>query len=113
VEDEPLIAVGIQDLLVGAGFDIAGMAARLPSALKLVQSTDCDVAIIDANLAGTSASPVAEVLAARSVPFIVLSGYSREQLREKFYGGIFVQKPYQGPQLLGELEKILAVRSRI
>ena len=51
-----------------AGFKIAGVAGRLETALALIESGDCDVAIVDANLAGVSAGPAASALAARGVP---------------------------------------------
>ena len=51
IEDEPIIALGIEDLLIDAGFQIAGVAARLEKALSLIESGTCDVAIVDANLA--------------------------------------------------------------
>ena len=103
VEDEPIIALGLEDVLIDAGFQIAGVAGKLEKALSLVESGVCDVAIVDANLAGVSASPVAIALAARGLPFIVLSGYSPEQMQGVFPGALFIQKPC-GPELL--LEKL-------
>ena len=107
VEDEPLIAENLRTTLVEADFVIAGMASKVERALKLVESVDCDVAIVDANLAGVSAGPAAAALSARGRPFIVLSGYTREQLGREFSGGVFIQKPYTTAQLLDGLNGIL------
>jgi len=107
VEDDPTMAHDLQDLLVDAGFEIAGVAGRLEKALALIESGTCDAAIVDANLAGVSASPAASALAARGLPFIVLSGYSREQLQGAFPGALFIQKPCRPAQLIQALNTIL------
>src|SRR5271165_7086705 len=70
VEDEPMIAITLQDLLIGAGFQIAGVVGKVENAVTLVESGVCDAAILDANLAGVSASPVASALTARGLPFV-------------------------------------------
>ncbi|HEX5600756.1 MAG TPA: response regulator, partial [Hyphomicrobiaceae bacterium] len=74
-EDEPIIALSLQDLLVEAGFGVACVTGRLHKALALIEGPGCDAAIVDANLRGVSTGPAALALAVRGVPFIVLSGY--------------------------------------
>ncbi len=69
IEDEPTMAHYLQDLLVEEGFEIAGVAGKLEKALALIESGACDAAIVDANLAGVSASPAASALKARGVAF--------------------------------------------
>jgi DNA-binding response OmpR family regulator len=107
IEDDPTMAHDIQDLLVDAGFNIAGMAGKLEKALALIESGACDAAIVDANLAGVSASPAASALTARGLPFIVLSGYSREQLQGAYPGALLIQKPCRPAQLFQALDTIL------
>jgi CheY-like chemotaxis protein len=107
IEDEPIIAANIQELLEEHGFIVVGLARKLEAALALVQACECDAAIVDANLAGTSAGPAALALVARRLPFIVLSGYSREQLSGDFSGGFFVQKPYRPFELIDFLQRRL------
>jgi hypothetical protein len=75
-EDEPMLAITLQELLIGAGFEIAGVAGKVEKAVALIESDACDAAILDANLSGVIASPVALALAARGLPFIMLSGYT-------------------------------------
>ena len=110
VEDEPLVAEDLRTVLVDAGFEIAGVAARVATALSLIETVACDAAIVDANLAGASASPVAAVLSARGLPFIVLSGYTREQLQSEFSGGFFIEKPYRLTEVIDSLSTILPKR---
>ena len=107
VEDEAVLAFTVEDLLVEAGFAIAGVVARLEPALALIEGGGCDAAIIDANLAGTSASPAASALAARGLPFIVLSGYLPEQQQGAFPGAVFIQKPCRADRLIQVLRDML------
>ena len=100
VDDEPIIAFGLEEMLVDAGFTIAAVVHKTDKALVLIESGACDAAIIDANLVGVSASPAASALATRGLPFIVLSGYSREQLQGEFPGAQFMQKPCRPAQLI-------------
>lgn len=100
VDDEPIIALNLEDVLVDAGFN-AVVAYKIEKALAVIESDGCDAAIIDANLAGVNSGPIATALAGRGLPFIVLSGYSSEQIQSEFPGAIFMQKPC-GPARLIE-----------
>ena len=106
VEDEPMLAFTLEDLLVEAGFEVIGIAGKLEKALALIGSAVFDVAVVDANLAGVSASPIASALTARDIPFVVLSGYSAEQLQGAFPGAVFMKKPCRPAQLIQSLNKI-------
>lgn len=110
VEDEAMIAEGLRADLVDAGFEIAGLAARVEMALKLIEEVACDAAVVDANLAGVNAAPVVAALSERRVPFVVLSGYTQAQVERAFSGGIFVSKPYRIGQLIENLKSILPER---
>jgi DNA-binding response OmpR family regulator len=107
VEDEPLIAENLRATLVDAGFEIAGVSSKVETALKMIEGPTFDGAIVDANLAGVSASAIIIALSARQIPFIVLSGYTREQLPGEFSGGLFIQKPYRIAQLVEGLTTVL------
>ena len=110
VEDEPIIALSLQDLLVEAGFEVAGVTGRLRKAFALIEGAGCDAAIVDANLGGVSTSPAALALAARGVPFIVLSGYSSEQLQGDFPAALFMRKPCRPDKLIHALKTIVLKR---
>ena len=105
-----MLAITLEDSLIEAGFAITGIAGRLDAALAMVARGDCDAAILDANLAGVSASPVASALTARGVPFLVVSGYSRTQLSSAFASATVVQKPCQSEPLIAALHRILQPR---
>ena len=107
VEDEPLVAENLRADLIDEGFEVVGVAARVEGALRLIHGMGFDVAIIDANLAGTSAAPAAAALSARGLPFMVLSGYAREQLQREFSEAVYVQKPYRVRKLIDALNSLL------
>jgi DNA-binding response OmpR family regulator len=106
VEDDPLLAFTLEELLIDAGFKVVGVALKLNKALALIGSAMFDVAIVDVNLAGVSTSPAASALTARGIPFIVLSGYSLQQLPDEFLGARTMRKPCRPDQLIQALVEI-------
>ena len=94
LEDEPLVAMDIAAIVAGAGWDVVGPAATVQKALKSIEDKGCDAAILDANLGGESAEPVADTLRLRGIPFIVLSGYANDQLQGPLLNAPFLAKPY-------------------
>lgn len=80
VEDEPLIAIDIEQAVVAAGCVVAGLAHTLAAAHDLFDKISCDGVILDANLGGESAEPIVDRLQKDNVPFVIVSGYTHEQL---------------------------------
>ena len=107
IEDEPLIALNLEELMIASGFLVSGIAGRLAKALELIQRDACDVVLLDANLAGVSSGPAGLALAALGVPYIVLSGYSATQKDGTFPDAAdFIQKPFVPDRLIEALRKI-------
>lgn len=77
VEDEPLIAMMLEAELESLGLHVVGPVSNLKSALRLAQTRDLDGALLDRNINGTFADAVADVLHARNIPFVFVSGYER------------------------------------
>jgi DNA-binding response OmpR family regulator len=101
VEDEYLVAAEISDILTAEGHTIVGQAASADEVIGILSTgTICDLAILDANLAGSSVSPVATALERRSIPFIVVSGYSQWELLLPLRAAPFVPKPVRRATLL-------------
>ncbi|MBY0226873.1 MAG: response regulator [Hyphomicrobium sp.] len=101
VEDEYLIAAEISDILTTEGHTIVGTAASAEEVISILSNGPiCDLAILDANLAGSSVSPVATALERRSIPFIVVSGYSQWELLLPLRKAPFVPKPVRREALL-------------
>jgi len=75
VEDEPLIAMMLEDFLEALGKTHVATCDGVDSALATIAAENPDAAILDINLSGGEKSwPVADALAARDIPFILSSG---------------------------------------
>lgn len=104
LEDDPLIAMMLVDILERAGCTVAGPSYDVAQALALVGDKNIDVAILDVNLgAGITSAPVADELAKLGIPFIFATGYAGSILREVDHGRLIVSKPYNEPELIAGL----------
>ena len=74
IEDEPLIAMMIEDFVDMLGHQCAGSADSVAEALDKVEAGGFDVAILDVNLRDGACWPVADALQVRSIPFVIATG---------------------------------------
>jgi DNA-binding response OmpR family regulator len=110
VEDEVLIAIDLERTLRRHGYRVLGPATTVAEALRLLDGETPDVAPLDVNLRGELVTPVAEVLRARGVPFVLASAYDRARLTaEVLAGAPNVGKPTNARRPLAALAR--AVRS--
>jgi CheY-like chemotaxis protein len=75
VEDEPMIRMLLEDMLGELGYTVAAEAAHIDEALEATKNADFDLAILDADLNGEPASPVADALVTLGTPFVFATGY--------------------------------------
>ncbi len=77
VEDESLLAMLLEDMIAEVGATVAGTFDRLAPAMDFArdQPGAFDLAILDMNLAGERAEPLADLLHAAGAPFILSTGY--------------------------------------
>lgn len=95
VEDEPLIAMMLEDFLEVQGKGSAGTADTVAGALALIERGGIDAAILDVNLrGGEKSTPVAEALAARAIPFVFATGGTEESVDDRFRGRPTLMKPF-------------------
>jgi CheY-like chemotaxis protein len=95
VEDEYLIAMSLQDALENAGSVVVGPVPSVDKAIKTIESDPgIDAAVVDVNLGGVLAYPVADLLIARKIPFVFTSGYEDNVLRERYSQVKNCPKPY-------------------
>ena len=95
VEDEVMIRMMVADMLEELGYSVAAEAGEIGEAVKLAQSTDFDLAILDVNVNGKVITPVAELIKARNRPFIFATGYGSSGLPEEYRDRPALQKPFQ------------------
>jgi len=74
VEDEPLIAMMMEDFIDMLGHNLVGSVDCVADALAQVETGGFDVAILDVHLRDGVCWPVADALAAKGVPFLIATG---------------------------------------
>lgn len=95
VEDENLVALLLEDMLAELGHTVIGPVARVKKALDMIQREEIDLAILDVNINGENTYSIADVLAARDVPFFFSTGYAKKSLHEPHQDRPTLQKPFQ------------------
>jgi DNA-binding response OmpR family regulator len=108
VEDESLLALSLEDDLASAGCSILGPFASLSSATDALRTRQFDLAILDVNLNGEMVYPLADELTARSIPFVLLTGYLSTDLPERFRKLPQVTKPYDPANLVAAISQALS-----
>ena len=93
VEDEYLVAMDMSAYLEAAGAHVVGPASNVTAALDALERTELDGAILDVNLRGEMAYPVADALAARGIPFVFTTGYDARMLPARFADVKRCEKP--------------------
>jgi CheY-like chemotaxis protein len=107
VEDEALIAMMLEDMLDELGHSVAGVEATIDGAIAAARASAFDCVLLDANLGGDSAAPVASALRDAGVPFVVTSGYERADLRRLGFSENALRKPYRREELAKALATMM------
>ena len=95
VEDEPLIAMMLEDFLEMLGHRVVGPADNCTDAIALIAQGGLDAAILDVNLRGGETSgPIADALAAAGVPFLFASGGTSDRVEGPHQARPVLAKPF-------------------
>jgi CheY-like chemotaxis protein len=74
VEDEPLVALLVEEMLLELGVSNTNTVTTLPEAIKYASDKAPSFAILDINLHGKETYAVADILRQRAIPFAFASG---------------------------------------
>jgi DNA-binding response OmpR family regulator len=85
----------IQDYLAECGHSVIGPIARASEAVAAAKEREFDAAILDINLGDGMAYPIADILSARGVPFIFVTGYDADTVEDRFRKVPVLQKPIE------------------
>jgi CheY-like chemotaxis protein len=94
VEDETLVRMMIVDMVEEFGHTVVAEAANIAIALRLAQTVEFGIAILDINIGGDRIEPVADIIAGRRLPFVFASGYGAAGLPARFRHSPVLQKPF-------------------
>jgi CheY-like chemotaxis protein len=111
VEDEMMVLMVIEDMLADMGCESVTAAATVAQALALIDAKFFDAAMLDVNLNGSTSYPVADVLAARGVPFIFATGYNGHGMMKGYSDRPLLSKPFQLNDLIKVLTPLFSGRS--
>jgi len=94
VEDDYLIATALCQELEDAGAEVVGPAPDVAAALELLAVEGAiNGAVLDVNLGGEMAWPVAEALLAHGVPFAFTTGYDASSIPARYARVARCEKP--------------------
>jgi CheY-like chemotaxis protein len=111
VEDNHLQAEVVSDFLRDCGLEPVGPAGRLQEACELAQGRPLDGALLDVKLGENLCFPVCTILAARKIPFILLTGYCQSsRIPPALCAAPLVCKPFREDELAAALALILNCR---
>lgn len=110
VEDALLIADLIVEVLRDHGCNVVGPVPRLGQGLALATVEQLDGALLDVNLAGERCFPIVEALAARGIPFALLTGYGDTGIPSEYRGATRLTKPFHIDSLVELVARRFGVR---
>ena len=110
VEDESIISFLLEDMLVNLGCNEVHHAGSVATALSRIGDEPPDLAVLDVNLAGEPAFPIAEALDELRVPFVFATGYGASGLPLNWASHPVVQKPFTIEGLEAALSAALVSR---
>lgn len=94
LEDEYFIVEDMVRAFEASGASVIGPVASVDEALHLIQATGhLDGAVLDINLRGEMAYPVADALIERGVPFVFATGYDEATIPPRYAHVTRCEKP--------------------
>lgn len=109
IDDDPVVADLIQDMLVAFGCEPAGIVGDLDGALRHARDGGFDAALLDLNLGDRHSWPIADVLIAHRRPFVFVTGDDTLALSRSYGEVPYLRKPFRATDLRRALVEALAM----
>lgn len=106
VEDDPIIALGFEDTILGFGVAMVRCVASVAHALAMIEERVPDFALLDVGLVRESSFEVADKLAALDVPFVFVTGYGGHRLDARYADSPRLPKPCTSEALRAVLVRL-------
>lgn len=111
VEDEPIVAMDLTQILERFGCRVVGPALTVGEAMTLLDGGRPDAVLLDLELGREPATPVAEALAGMAIPFLVTTGYDRNPGDGPALNDApRITKPFSEGELKDALERLLRAK---
>lgn len=108
VEDDPFIALDLQDAMEDAGYSVLGPVATVKHGLSTIDTHTPDVAILDYNLGTETSAKIAQRLTEIGVPYVFASGQIERVIHDDVPASAgLIQKPFLMEQVVKTVDKII------
>lgn len=101
LEDEPLIAMDLEDLLIGKGYSVLGPFSTADAAIESLKTRQPATALLDIYLFNGTSFDVARELKHLGIPYAFMTGLvAPDLLPPDLEGSPIILKPYREKELL-------------
>lgn len=111
VEDDYFLMSAMMRSLEAEGVEIIGPAPTVEHALTLATTSRLDAAVLDINLQGEMAFPVADALRDRQVPFLFTTGYDDAVIPAHLNNVVRCEKPARPEDIIRSLIELTELSS--
>jgi CheY-like chemotaxis protein len=111
VEDEPLIAMMLEDFLDSLGHNVSATCDNVSEAMGEADKGGFDLAILDVNLKGENVWPVASRLREQGIPFVIATGGHVDPPPPEFAAVPVIEKPYTVDRVTPALDAAFAANA--
>lgn len=115
IEDEPIIAMDLQNIVEGLGHTVVGIAATRTEAAALIADTQADLVLADIQLADGSSGidAVKDILADHDLPVIFVTAFPERLLTgERPEPTYLITKPFAVETLVATIGQALMMQKR-
>jgi CheY-like chemotaxis protein len=109
VEDEPMLALCLGEVLEDEGCLVVGTASTVSEALEAVATAIFDVAILDLNLHGKPVDLIAAAIVRGGRGLVFSTGSQASACPTGFHGWPVLHKPYRDEAMLAALRSAIDV----
>ena len=111
LEDEPELALALEDALEKQGFEVVGPAHSCEAALELLWTGGADVAILDILIGEGTCEVVANELRLSGIPWAFASDFEAHELHDRFPDRPLIKKRSQSDAIAGVIRALLTTPS--
>ncbi len=109
IEDDPIIAEDIKEMLTTVNYSVVGIGYGKEDAIELIDKTKPDLILLDINLSGDyEGFEIANYInKSRKIPFIYLTSYSGKEILDKAKNTMpmgYIVKPFNERELYSTVE---------
>lgn len=110
LEDEAHIARLLTEMLQNFGCKVVGPVTDVPAALRAINGSSLDAAILDVKVGGKNTREFADELVRRGTPFAFASGNQSSATLKKYAPTLMITKPYAAENIYEVLCELIQPR---